>query len=533
MSKLPKYHQPIFQPQNPRTPGEAVKAIEGASAPDLSGEVFIRGKRLPTTSGSGDVVGPASAVSSNVAAFDGATGKLLKDSGKALSDIHSRQHAIDSASDHSASSEANRGKFIASNPSTGALEYVANPALAAIALAPGSDTRNVITPSGDYKNLVLKMIAGQTKNPFSVTDELDALKAYITTAGEGYFAGNVGIGTNSPASIFHIATTPSNGAPAETLHLSNPGSGAGTGASIGFYHASLVGTKNARIRAGGVGTNAGHLYLEPANGSDFTTAMVLLSAGNVGIGTSSPTAQVHIANRATDRVGLKVQGIASQAEPLLQLLNSIGGVLLFADKDGILQAAGYKSSDGSAGATATTGGLVHKNGLYISGDINPGLIGTKEADESAIGNNKILVYKTASGKFEYETKPTGGTTGGVEYSSGSIAEYTDGTAKSTTNTAYTKVKSVMIPRSGTLTVVFGLERLSGGPGAVYGQIYVNGSAVGMERSTTSFGIYSEDIAGLVAGDTVELWLKAAAGETAYNLLFRLDCAVPTVCAKIL
>jgi hypothetical protein len=36
-------------------------------------------------SGSGDVVGPASAVSGNVAVFDGATGKLIKDSGLAVS----------------------------------------------------------------------------------------------------------------------------------------------------------------------------------------------------------------------------------------------------------------------------------------------------------------------------------------------------------------------------------------------------------------------------------------------------------------
>ena len=38
-----------------------------------------------TAGGSGDVVGPASAVNSNVALFDGTTGKLIKDSGLALS----------------------------------------------------------------------------------------------------------------------------------------------------------------------------------------------------------------------------------------------------------------------------------------------------------------------------------------------------------------------------------------------------------------------------------------------------------------
>ena len=32
---------------------------------------------------------------------------------------------------------------------------------------------------------------------------------------------------------------------------------------------------------------------------------------------------------------------------------------------------------------------------------------TKSVDETSIANDKILVYKTASGKLEYEKKPTG------------------------------------------------------------------------------------------------------------------------------
>ena len=40
--------------------------------------------------GTGDVVGPASAVDSNLAAFDGTSGKLIKDSGKALANVHTQ-----------------------------------------------------------------------------------------------------------------------------------------------------------------------------------------------------------------------------------------------------------------------------------------------------------------------------------------------------------------------------------------------------------------------------------------------------------
>lgn len=42
------------------------------------------------------------------------------------------------------------------------------------------------------------------------------------------------------------------------------------------------------------------------------------------------------------------------------------------------------------------------------GEINALKVKGKEVDDSAIGDNKILVYKTGSGKLEYEAKPAGG-----------------------------------------------------------------------------------------------------------------------------
>ncbi len=56
----------------------------------------------------GDTVGPAGAVDSNLAEFDGITGKKIKDSGlthvnvaDAITKKHTRSHAISSTSDHS------------------------------------------------------------------------------------------------------------------------------------------------------------------------------------------------------------------------------------------------------------------------------------------------------------------------------------------------------------------------------------------------------------------------------------------------
>ncbi|HPP10261.1 MAG TPA: hypothetical protein PLK41_04650, partial [Defluviitoga tunisiensis] len=44
--------------------------------------------------------------------------------------------------------------------------------------------------------------------------------------------------------------------------------------------------------------------------------------------------------------------------------------------------------------------------------IKTGKVGTKEVDETDIGNDKILVYNTTTDKLEYQTKPSGGSSGG-------------------------------------------------------------------------------------------------------------------------
>jgi hypothetical protein len=59
----------------------------------------------PSGGGSGDVVGPASAADSNLAAFDGVTGKLIKDAGVPA---HAKQHAITATADHTSTATSGR-----------------------------------------------------------------------------------------------------------------------------------------------------------------------------------------------------------------------------------------------------------------------------------------------------------------------------------------------------------------------------------------------------------------------------------------
>ena len=54
-----------------------------------------------TVAGTGDVVGPAGAVSGNVAIYDGATGKLLKDTGTVVSGSNTGDSAVNSRYEYS------------------------------------------------------------------------------------------------------------------------------------------------------------------------------------------------------------------------------------------------------------------------------------------------------------------------------------------------------------------------------------------------------------------------------------------------
>lgn len=93
----------------PKYPNDATKYLDGTGA-------------YTTPPGAGDVVGPAGATDSNIAEWDTATGKLLKDSGithaslaATISASHARSHAITETSDHTSS--ATSGQMLKANAS--------------------------------------------------------------------------------------------------------------------------------------------------------------------------------------------------------------------------------------------------------------------------------------------------------------------------------------------------------------------------------------------------------------------------------
>lgn len=102
--------------------------------------------------------------------------------------------------------------------------------------------------------------------------------------------GNVGIGTKTPLAALDIP-----GNSMETL-IGNPGCGSGTFAGIGFATTGFNNCTNYSMVGDGTNTYVaaptGTLYFRVSNNTD--TAMAINSAGQVGIGTQTPGAQLEV-----------------------------------------------------------------------------------------------------------------------------------------------------------------------------------------------------------------------------------------------
>jgi hypothetical protein len=131
----------------------------------------------------------------------------------------------------------------------------------------------------------------------------------------------------------------------------------------------MLGAPNSAGNAGGIN------FLGSVDTNDATVTITQLmtiaqGTGNVGINQPSPTAKLHALTTAAV-VGQIIQLAAAQTADALQVQDSAGTVLMDVDAAGVVQASGYKSSDGSAGWTGTfTGGggetVTVKNGLITS-----------------------------------------------------------------------------------------------------------------------------------------------------------------------
>lgn len=147
------------------------------------------------------------------------------------------------------------------------------------------------------------------------------------------------------------------------------------------------------------------------------------------------------------------------------------------------------------------------------------------ADNSAIVQGSVP-YTSATGVISWLSPGTSGQCLKTQGSSANptwsnpLSDYAAGTyliagpseIVSMATSSYTKFVELRVSRSGTLSTIFGMSGNNGG-GNMYGQIYRNGSAVGTLRTlaqNSAWTEYSEDIAGWVAGDLLQIYAKSDA-----------------------
>jgi len=138
--------------------------------------------------------------------------------------------------------------------------------------------------------------------------------------------GNVGIGTSNPSTTLHVSST-LGGAGFRLQNTSEPS-----------FIFNENGTDNAMIRS----TSGALRFFGSGSLNEY---MRILSTGNVGIGTTSPLAKLHVEGSA-NTVQTIIQGNATQTADLQQWQDSTGSILARIQNDGTFRTASSSRIDG-------------------------------------------------------------------------------------------------------------------------------------------------------------------------------------------
>jgi len=283
---------------------------------------------------------------------------------------------------------------------------------------------------------------------------INTTRLRIDTQKLALMGGNVGIGTTSPSSILHLYKTDP-----EFRIQTNGGSNSAITLTDGSSNGYLIKNVSAGTSNGAL---AGALYTYTDSGKAFqhihngTPLFTILSGGNVGIGTVTPTSKLLIKSTTSGAILLKADGtngtlfsVSDDLSNSLMSVNTIGGLPVFevfannsiiagqyGQNDFVI--SGNKVGIGTASPTAKlqigTGTPTAATGGIQFGDDITARIYRVGAATIQISNN-LTVGGTITGTFAGNI--TGNVTGNVSGSSGTCS----GLAATATNVAWSGITS--------------------------------------------------------------------------------------------
>lgn len=174
-------------------------------------------------------------------------------------------------------------------------------------------------------------------------------------------------------------------------------------------------------------------------------------------------------------------------------------------------------NDALVGTSGTA--VSSSNKLIDAADVDPAATANKIARRNATGD--ITVQTTPTANTDAASKIYVDNFSTIKTIASDTLKASADTERTITNpTNYALKKRIIVRYPGTIRTYFELKK---GDGTPAGRIYINGVAVGTERSngTTSYVAYTEDFV-VGAGDSVELWTKGLTSTTDYVRNFRIS-----------
>ena len=285
-------------------------------------------------------------------------------------------------------------------------------------------------------------------------------------------AGDVGIGATAPNGKLEVVST-SAGANTNTLFLTNASSNASTATSLVFGVSTAPTIRNATIQAINAGSNAINLAFLTSDGDVPAERMRITSAGNVGIGTSSPDGKLTIETVNSNTPRIRFQNASFDGDGAISTFVSSTGTDVVLGSNAYINSAGNFARFDSAQAGSYV--YTNRSGLLLFGTNDSSGVATERMRIDSDGvvriNNTSNATFTAQLNIQFTTSKNCGIYSKVTDTSGAQShiifgnttnDSVGGITTSASATAYAtssdyRLKENIAPMTGALATVSALK----------------------------------------------------------------------------